>query len=82
MKMMKPWKSQYMKSRHWYLRNPKCLWTHVDSMSCRQTQKLKQSLHAVFQFHHEWLSPCKAMCGQYSASPGSIVWKLLPFTAH
>lgn len=71
-------------SRHWYLRNPKLglacelLWIqcHVDR------QKLKQSLDTVFQFHQEWFPPCKAMCGQHSASHSPIVWKPLLFNAH
>lgn len=70
------------KSRHCYLRNAKCLWPRVDSMSCRQTQKLKHSLDAVFQFHHERFPRCKAMCREHPASHRSIVWKLLLFNAH
>lgn len=69
-------------SRQWHLRNPKCLWTPLNSMSCRQIQRLKQSLDTVFQFHQEQFTPCKAMCGQHSASHSPIVWKLLLFNAH
>lgn len=46
-------------SRHWYLRNPKYLWTPVDSVSCRQTQKLKKGSTQSSNFTRNGFHPAK-----------------------